>query len=286
MQNQIIRVFPRRTSMTPIDDYVFIGKPTLFIPKHDEVHVSVTFTWDKQIGLELQKDWQRYTDKPILIGGPAFDDPGGKFTPGMYLKKGCTITSRGCPNNCKFCFVPKRSGKLRELSINPGNIILDDNLLACSKMHLRKVFEMLNTQKSIVFSSGLEARLITDEIIEMLRGLRIKEIFIAYDRKSEKGYVENAITRLKKHFSKDHIRCYILVGYKDDTIESAKERCKYIYELGALPFAMLYRDEDGQTNLTWREFQRFWTRPAIYKSVSANPKKMELPQYARYRGCY
>jgi len=268
--------------MTPIDDMVFIGKPGLFIPKHEEIHISVTFTWDKIAGLELQKDWQRYTDKPILIGGPAFGDPGGEFTPGMYLKSGCTITSRGCPNRCDFCFVPKRSGELRELEIKEGNILLDDNLLGCSDRHLNNVLEMLKTQRAISFCSGLEAKRITDNIIDRLRGLRIKFIFTAYDRRAQTKPVKTAITKLRKYFRQDQIRCYVLVGYGEDTLEKAGERCRFIYELGALPFAMLYRDEIGKTDIRWREFQRFWTRPAIYKSVIANTELMKLKQFYNY----
>ena len=38
---KIIRAFPKKTSYTPIDDYVFIGMPPMraFIPEHDEVHI-------------------------------------------------------------------------------------------------------------------------------------------------------------------------------------------------------------------------------------------------------
>ena len=60
---------------------------------------------------------------PVHMGGPAFNMPGGDFVPGMYLKKGYVITSRGCPNRCWFCSVPRREGgRLRELPITEGNI--------------------------------------------------------------------------------------------------------------------------------------------------------------------
>jgi hypothetical protein len=43
----VIRVFPRRTSLTPTDEYAFVGEPPMLRPEADEVHVSCTFTWDK-----------------------------------------------------------------------------------------------------------------------------------------------------------------------------------------------------------------------------------------------
>ena len=79
----IARVFPRKTTATPIDDYAFVGEPGLFIPDDiTEIHVSVTFTWDIPIAERLAQIWERYA--PVKIGGPAYGDQGGEFVPGMY----------------------------------------------------------------------------------------------------------------------------------------------------------------------------------------------------------
>ena len=66
----IIRVFPRKTSMTPEDSYSFVGDPPLFRPDAKEVHVSVTFTWDIEEGKRLQRAWANYYPN-VKIGGPA-----------------------------------------------------------------------------------------------------------------------------------------------------------------------------------------------------------------------
>ena len=51
---KILRVFIRKTSYTPIDDYVRIGSPDLFIPKDiQQIHISTLFTWDKQQAREF-----------------------------------------------------------------------------------------------------------------------------------------------------------------------------------------------------------------------------------------
>lgn len=43
---KILRVFPRKTNMTPTDDMVAFDEPGLFRPEADEVHISTVFTWD------------------------------------------------------------------------------------------------------------------------------------------------------------------------------------------------------------------------------------------------
>ena len=126
---KIAHVFPRRTKATPDDPLAFTGPPPRGgLPDIEEVHVSVAFTYDMEKACQLAEQWMKL-GVPVHMGGPAFNMPGGDFVPGMYLKKGYVITSRGCPNRCWFCSVPRREGgRLRELPITEGNIVLDDNL--------------------------------------------------------------------------------------------------------------------------------------------------------------
>ena len=156
MYLKIARVFPRRTKATPDDPLAFTGPPPKGgLPDMEEVHVSVAFTYDMEKACQLAEQWMKL-GVPVHMGGPAFNMPGGDFVPGMYLKKGYVITSRGCPNRCWFCSVPRREGgRLRELPITEGNIVLDDNLLACSRKHIEAVFDMLGRQKERpIFTGG------------------------------------------------------------------------------------------------------------------------------------
>ena len=137
---RIARVFPRHTSQSPTDELAFFEGPGLFPPEVDEVHVSVSFTYDIARADWLAKQWEGIA--PVKIGGPAFGKPSGDFVPGRYVKQGIIFTSRGCPNRCWFCSVHKREPKLIELPIMPGYIIQDDNLLACSRPHVEAVFKM------------------------------------------------------------------------------------------------------------------------------------------------
>ena len=261
---RIARVFPRITNATPQDDYTFYDVPGMFLPEIDEVHISCVFTWDKPKAEKLAKAWQHIA--PVKIGGPAYDDPGATFTSGVYIQQGIIFTSRGCPNNCKFCFVPKREGKIRELPLTEGNIIQDNNFLACSKAHKEKVYRMLKGQANIEMRGGLEISRLTDWDIEQMRSLRINKLWIACDTKGAVNKTIKAINRLHKAgFNQNNIRCYVLIG--DDIVEN-QQRLKTVYKAGALPFAQLYQPEEKiEYSKEWKEISRIWSRPAIYRSV-------------------
>lgn len=269
----ILRVFPHKTKATPDDAYAVVGLPKAPIPEDvDEVHISVAFTWDMEKAEKLAEFYKRYGD--VKIGGPAFNVPGGEFTPGMYIKEGYIITSRGCPNHCWFCAVPKReSNGLHELEIKDGYNILDDNLLACSEKHIRAVFEMLKRQKEKAkFTGGLEAKLLRDWHCELLSGIKFERLFFAYDTPDDYEPLVAASKLLSEH-NLLHMRAvsvYCLCGWPTDTMEAAEARFIQILKLGMCPYAMLWRDQKGETNKDWRRFQREWVAPQIvYTKIKA-----------------
>jgi len=261
----VIRVFPRRTALTPTDSMAFVGNPPMFLPEADEVHVSCTFTWDIPEAERLQKAWAQYY--PVVkLGGPAFGTPVNGFTPGQYVRQGVTFTSRGCNNQCPWCLVPPREGRLQEYTeFVAGNIIQDNNLLQCSRAHMDKVFAMLRTQHAIEFTGGLDARLVTTEIADAIRGLRLKQLFLACDTDAALPTLERAIKLLQ--LPRDKVRCYVLCAF-GATIDQCEERLQRVWRAGAMPFAQLYQSPDKLIHYSreWRALARTWSRPAAMKA--------------------
>ena len=261
----VARVFPRKTKATPEDEYSFVGDPGLFVPEDvTEVHISVAFTWDLPEAERLAYAWGLIA--PVKIGGPATGMRGEEFVPGRYLRPGYVITSRGCPNRCWFCSVPKREGPgVRELPIREGWNILDDNLLACSEEHIRAVFAMLARQKRRPeFTGGIEAKLLRPWHVELFREVRPRQIFFAYDTPDDLPPLEEAARLFREagYGNRNILRCYCLMGWPSDTFEAATKRLEAVKRLGMCPMAMLYRDQKGETTAEWRRFQRSWARPA------------------------
>lgn len=274
MTTPILRVFPRRTSYTPTDDLSVIGRfdqkgnvqIPMFRPEADEVHISCTFTWDKTNAERLRDAWGQYY--PIVkLGGAAMGSKINGFTPGMYVKPGITFTSRGCNNQCPWCFVPKYEGKLSEYE-NPaiGHIVGDNNLLQCSKSHIEKVFAMLRSQKKINFNGGLQTSLITDWVIEQLESLKIDQLFLACDTDGALPSLQKAAAKLH-NFKRDQLRCFVMIG-RNETIQQAEARLISVWEAGCLPFSQLFQPEEWiDYTQNWQDLNRNWSRPAITKTI-------------------
>jgi hypothetical protein len=267
---KLIRVFPRRTKATPTDPLAYFGPPDFFA-EADEVHISVTFTYDKAKAEWLAEQWQHVA--PVKIGGVAYGDAGADFVPGRYIKPGYIFTSRGCPRRCWFCSVWKRDPVPRLLPVIDGWNILDDNLLACPRDHVEAVFAMLRRQdRRIEFTGGLEALALEDFHVDLLASLHPRpNMFFAYDPGDAFETLHHAARRLlAAGFTRQshRLRVYVLIGFPKDSLADADARLRQMLDIGFTPMAMLWRPETSSQEKympgdQWRAFQRRWARPAI-----------------------
>lgn len=289
---KIIRVFPRRTSLTPTDTLAFaydpkakvIQGPPIDAPTADEVHVSVTFTWDIERAYQIADLW-RWRYPIVKVGGPALGDRPNGFTPGMYVNDWVTFTTSGCNNRCPWCLAWRREGKLKIIENFPeGCIIQDNNLAQAPILHIERVFEMLARYKSKTrrfarFPGGLDARIIAsdgkgDRIVELIQNADVTQIFLAADTKSSVSVLSDAVRKLE-FFGRDsyglvkRLYCYTLIGFNGETVPEAIERLEAVYEIGCLPFAQLYQPNDHYIEWPkeWRSLARTWSRPAAMKSM-------------------
>lgn len=272
-----MRLFPRRTKATPLDDMARSPKKNAPFPKPDlfdeadEIHIDVTFTADKPKAEAMAEYWKHVA--PVSVGGVAYGNTGLDFIPGRYIKNGYIFTSRGCPRRCWFCSVWKRHGEAIPIPITDGWNILDDNLLACPEQHVRAVFEMLRRQdRQIEFTGGLEAMAMQDYQVGLLADMRPRpNCFFAYDPGDPFETLESAASRLiaAGFTARSHrLRAYVLIGYPKDTFALATKRLDQMISIGFTPHAMLWQPETPSAEKwrpapEWGSFQRQWARPAI-----------------------
>jgi len=269
---KIARVFPRRTSYTPIDELVFFGGPPLGKVPCDEVHVSCVFGWDMPKSKWLAALW-RSQGYAVALGGPAYGSAVAEFTPGLYVRHGFTITSRGCIRRCPFCLVPQREGALRLLEIKAGWEVMDNNLLACPRDHIEAVCAMLDKQpRPAKFTGGLDSRLCRQWFADRLGQMRVQVVHTAYDIPAEKPHVERTIKMLRgAGLGHRQVCCYVLAGYEGDTPSAAEDRLEWVFGIGGLPFAMFYRGPNEPVRKVpraWHALIRKWTRSAAMFACS------------------
>lgn len=273
---RLIRVFPRRTHATPDDALAYVGAPDLFA-EADDVHISVSFTWDIPAAERLAEQWKYVA--PVQVNGVAYGNKSLEFIPGRYVKPGYTVTTRGCPRRCWFCGVWRKWPTVNVLPIYPGHNILDDNLLAAPREHVEAVFAMLRQQKRRVeFTGGLEALSLQDYQVDLLASLTPRpNMFWAYDPGDEFETLQSAASRmLAAGFTREshRMRVYVLIGMPKDTFAAAEIRLQQMVSIGFTPMAMLWRPERPAEMKyapapEWRAFQRRWARPAIIHARAA-----------------
>jgi hypothetical protein len=155
--------------------------------------------------------------------------------------------TKGCKNQCSYCAVPKLEPQFvpfipLEKQVDPNKkdlILLDNNVLASpefprivqeiQKHGFEKGATFEKAQRYIDFNQGVDARLLTEEKMELLSKLSLKPLRIAFDNiKLEKLYIEKV--RLAHKYGIRRLSNYILFNY-DDTPEDFYRRLQINIEL-------------------------------------------------------
>lgn len=180
--------------------------------------------------------------------------------------------TRGCPNKCSWCVVPRKEGGIKPESDiedflrHDKAVLLDNNVLA-SAHGLRQIEKIAKLKIKIDFNQGLDARLIDRQVAELLSKVRwLRPIRLACDSQAMKDPVEKAVRLLRAAGATPaNYFCYMLV--KD--VDEAHDRSEFLRSLKVDPFAQPYRDFDMNTEpkQEQKDFTRWVNRKAIWKSV-------------------
>jgi hypothetical protein len=216
------------------------------------VYLSIVFTWDLPEALRIIES---NPNKKFVVGGPAVklmpDYLAGKaeirdeieigdVEPLMFHNPLATFTTRGCPNACKFCAVPKIEGKFKELErFRVAPYVCDNNLLEATQKHFDRVIDLLKNLPFVDFNQGLEAGKFKPHHASRMAELKHVKVRFAFDSWKEQSNVANAIQTAREAGLKD-FGVYCLIGF-DDTPPEAREKLEWIRSLGAMPNPMRYQ---------------------------------------------
>lgn len=158
--------------------------------------------------------------------------------------------TRGCPNHCRWCVVPKKEGDIRPYKtwrelVRPDTdklVLMDNNILACEHGREQMV-SMIGSGYRIDLNQGMDARLVDDEIAYILSHLRwIRFIRFSCDQKSQIEPVRKTIELLGKYGVKSYrIFIYLLVT---SDVRDASERVEALKKYKAINlYAQAERNE-------------------------------------------
>lgn len=238
------------------------------------MYLSVPFTWlmDDVVQLALAHRG------PVIAGGPAVDLLGipdgclggvSPIEPLLFHNPCATYTTRGCPNQCSFCAVPRIEGEFRELAHwRAAPIICDNNLLAASRIHFTRVIDSLRPFPACDFNQGFGAELFTSWHAAQIAQLRHAKIRFSLDHSRDIDVVGRAVEIARKAGLKD-IGIYVLIGY-DDTPTDALARLEFVRGLDLPPNPMRYQPLNarrkneyiapGWTDRELRRMMRYYSR--------------------------
>lgn len=146
-------------------------------------------------------------------------------------------------------------------------VFMDNNVLACTH-GLEQIADMIGQDIRVDFNQGLDARMITPEIAQILSQLKwIKYIRMSCDTDNMLVIVQDAIRQLGKVGVKPYrIFVYLLV----QDIESAERRALALRDMGAEVFAQPYRDfiTSREPPHELKRFARWVNRKEIFKTTN------------------
>lgn len=246
---------------------------------YDKVYAAKVFSFTPDYGYyinagKIEKGGTGYDIRKTLTEIIDHIQPDYSLYPSIDSKTAYGFLTRGCPNHCKWCIVPKKEGAIKpymdveEIAIDGrNNLILMDNNVLASEYGLQQIEKIVKLKLRVDFNQGMDARLVTDDIASLLAKVKwIKRIRFGCDTPNQISECERAISLLEKYGYRGEIFLYcILMDFKESFNRVNHWRKKKKVILHAQP----YRDLDNprQTIPQWQKDMAHWVdRKELYRS--------------------
>lgn len=194
--------------------------------------------------------------------------------------------TRGCPNNCRWCVVPKKEGKIRAYRdwrdlVRPDSdklVLMDNNILAC-EFGIKQLESLIDSGYKLDLNQGMDARLVTDEIAQTLSRLKwIRYLRFSCDSIPQIAAIHKTAELLGKYGIKpSKMFIYLLVT---SDLENAEYRVEQLKTLrGISIYAQAERNES--MGITPNKLQREFANRYVY---SGKFRTLSWTEYAKGKG--
>ncbi|MFI3255421.1 MAG: radical SAM protein [Eubacteriales bacterium] len=182
-----------------------------------------------------------YRDIPLdQTLAPEIDDCFPDYTIYPNCDYAIGYLTRGCPNRCRWCVVPQKEGAIKPYRLWQDVVredsmkltLMDNNILACSH-GLSQLEELTATKYKIDLNQGMDARLVTPEIAQLLSKLRWQRyIRFSCDQISQLDHIQKVVDMLGE-FGVLPYRIFVYLLVTKD-IENASFRVEELKKMGKL----------------------------------------------------
>jgi hypothetical protein len=147
--------------------------------------------------------------------------------------------TRGCPNKCKWCVVPRKEGAVRpymdvdDIAIEGRNklVLMDNNFLAAGDYTKQQLQKIIDRGYRVDFNQALDARLVTDEFAQLLaqvKWLDKNRIRFGCDTWAQVKECERAMKMIISHGFHGEFFLYTMLN---DNFQECYDRIHYWWDM-------------------------------------------------------
>lgn len=198
--------------------------------------------------------------------------------------------TRGCPNKCPWCVVPKKEGRIRPYwdvdRVANGRkkiVLMDNNILAAGDYAISQLDKIIRQGYRVDFNQALDARLVTEEYAQRLAKVNWLERRIRFgcDTHAQINECMRAIRLIRSHGYRGEWFLYTMIGGKNDFRE-CYERTMHWWELlrihrlkqggvgATYAYAQPYRDPTNPNHIIpqWQKDMAQWcNKRMLYSTI-------------------
>ena len=250
---------------------------------YDVVYMSKIFNF-------TDEDTTVYDADRIVRGGTGYDinaslpeyidrlQPDYTIFPSVPKDTAYGFLTRGCPNRCKWCVVPKKEGAIKpymdvdEISMGGGRnklVLMDNNILAAGDYAVEQLEKIIDRGYRVDFNQALDARLIDDRFAKLLASVRWLERRIRFgcDTHAQIKQCKRAMDMINGYGYKGE---YFLYTMLNDDFEECSSRIHYWWEINrrcreehkpnVYPYAQPFRDPYNRNHVIpqWQKDMAGW----------------------------
>lgn len=251
---------------------------------YDIVYMSKIFNFSTD-------DSTIYQAKYIQKGGTGYDihsvlpteidrlQPDYSIYPNVPQDTAYGFLTRGCPNKCPWCVVPKKEGAIRpymdidEIAIEGRKkvVLMDNNILAAGDYAVEQMTKIIAKGYRVDFNQALDARRINDTFAKLLAKIKWidRRIRFGCDTTAQIADCEKAIEMINAYGYKGEYFLYTMIGGKNDFDEcynrlnhwwrrNRENRAKHLP--GVYPYVQPYRDPYSRNHVIpqWQKDMAQW----------------------------